>query len=51
MCVLVLLRVYICASTNYSEIIMVKGTERAVSGFLRTKGGAGALAVAPRLPT
>lgn len=53
MCALVLLRVYICASTNYSvrEIFMVKGTERAVSGFLRTKGGARALAVAPRLPS
>lgn len=53
MCVLVLLRVYICASANYSvrEIFMVKGTEWAVSGFLRTKGGARAPAAAPRLPS
>ena len=53
MCVLVLLRVYICASTNYSvcEIFMVKGTKRAVSSFLGTKGGARAPAVAPRLPS
>lgn len=52
-CVLVLLRVYICASTNYSfcEIFMVKGTARAVSRFFRTKGGARAPAVAPRLPS
>lgn len=41
MCVLVLLPVYICASTNYPGhgIAMVKGSERAVSGFLRTKRG------------
>lgn len=54
MCVLVLLRLYICASTNYPGhgIAMVKGTERAVSGFLRTKRGwASAAAVAPRLRT
>lgn len=53
MCVLVLLHVYICASTNYSvrEIFMVKVTKRAVSGFLRTKEGARAPAVAPRLPS
>lgn len=53
MCVLVLLRVYICASTNYSlqAIFMVKGTERAVVVFLGTKGGARAAAVAPQLPS
>lgn len=53
MCVLVLLRVYIVPLLT-TETVVVKGTERAVSGFLGTKGGVGtegarAAAVALRL--